>query len=98
MLLYSSNLAYRIHGFMSMTPYSQPYVGVKYLDSRLIIPRYSFAVLYSLVSVLSCPGKTCSPMVSIEQWYSRKSTALETHTVKRALHSPFTDWTIGTVI
>ncbi|GFX03557.1 uncharacterized protein TNCV_4751421 [Trichonephila clavipes] len=31
------------------------------------------------------------PKASIEQWNSRRSTAPETHTVKRALHSPFTD-------
>ncbi|GFY00803.1 hypothetical protein TNCV_2141951 [Trichonephila clavipes] len=37
-------------------------------------------------------------MASIEQWYSRRSTATETHTVKRALHIPFTDCTTGTVI
>ncbi|GFX07702.1 hypothetical protein TNCV_4159711 [Trichonephila clavipes] len=70
MPLYSSNLACRIYGFMSLTPYSQPQVGVKWSESRLITPCYSFPVLYSPVSVLSCPGKTCSPMVSIEQWYS----------------------------
>ncbi|GBM96539.1 hypothetical protein AVEN_16022-1 [Araneus ventricosus] len=29
MALYSSNLACRIHGFMNLTPYSQPPVGVK---------------------------------------------------------------------
>ncbi|GFX89008.1 hypothetical protein TNCV_2853081 [Trichonephila clavipes] len=32
------------------------------------------------------------PMTSIEQWYSRRSTAPETHTMKRALHNPFTDY------
>ncbi|GFY02610.1 hypothetical protein TNCV_3504901 [Trichonephila clavipes] len=48
-------------------------------------------VFYTPVSVLSCPGQTCSLMVTIEQWFSRRSTALETHTVKVALHSPFTD-------
>ncbi|GFU55651.1 hypothetical protein TNCV_1649641 [Trichonephila clavipes] len=37
-------------------------------------------------------------MTSIEQWYSRRSTAPETHTVKRALHKPFADCTTGTVI
>ncbi|GFS98243.1 hypothetical protein TNCV_944241 [Trichonephila clavipes] len=37
-------------------------------------------------------------MTSIEQWYSRRSRTSETHTVKRALHSPFADCTNGTVI
>ncbi|GFW16212.1 protocadherin-like wing polarity protein stan [Trichonephila clavipes] len=37
-------------------------------------------------------------MVSIEQWYSRRSTSLETHMVKRALHNLFTDCTTDTVI
>ncbi|GFT59265.1 hypothetical protein TNCV_3892081 [Trichonephila clavipes] len=36
--LYSSNLACRIHGFMSQMPYSQPPVGIKNLESRLITP------------------------------------------------------------
>ncbi|GFW57395.1 hypothetical protein TNCV_543091 [Trichonephila clavipes] len=49
-------------------------------------------------SLLSCPGKTYSPMVSIEQWYSRRSTAPETHTTKRVLHSSFIYYTTGTVI
>ncbi|GFV70178.1 hypothetical protein TNCV_2553221 [Trichonephila clavipes] len=44
------------------------------------------------------PGNTCSPMDSIEQWYSRKPMAPETLTVKRALHCPFTDCTTGTII
>ncbi|GFV29399.1 hypothetical protein TNCV_438181 [Trichonephila clavipes] len=47
--------------------------------------------LPSPVYVLSFPCKTCSPMVSIEQWYSRRSTAPKIHTVKRALHTPLTD-------
>ncbi|GFV83535.1 hypothetical protein TNCV_5120251 [Trichonephila clavipes] len=47
----------------------------------------------TLQSVLSYPGKTCSLMTSIEQWYSRRLTALETHTVKQALHSLFTEST-----
>ncbi|GFU34154.1 hypothetical protein TNCV_3199461 [Trichonephila clavipes] len=37
-------------------------------------------------------------MLSIEQWYSRRLTATKTQTVKRALQSPFTDCTTGTVI
>ncbi|GFW14574.1 hypothetical protein TNCV_2358981 [Trichonephila clavipes] len=37
-------------------------------------------------------------MVAIEKRYSRRSTASETHTVKRALHTPFTDCTTGPVI
>ncbi|GFU77547.1 histone-lysine N-methyltransferase SETMAR [Trichonephila clavipes] len=37
-------------------------------------------------------------MTIIEQWYCRRPTSPETHTVKRALHNPFTDCTIGTVI
>ncbi|GFX20927.1 uncharacterized protein TNCV_79821 [Trichonephila clavipes] len=36
-------------------------------------------------------------MASIEQWYSSRSTAPESLTVKRALHGPFTGWT-GTII
>ncbi|GFX52077.1 hypothetical protein TNCV_4654061 [Trichonephila clavipes] len=61
--------------------------------------HHSFPVLYTPVSVLSCPGKTCSLMKRrIEQWYSRMVTAPETHMVKLALHSSFTDSTTGTVI
>ncbi|GFT13056.1 mariner Mos1 transposase [Trichonephila clavipes] len=41
--------------------------------------------------------KTCSPVASIEQGYSRWSTAPETHTVKRELYSPFIDCTTATV-
>ncbi|GFV04106.1 hypothetical protein TNCV_917271 [Trichonephila clavipes] len=41
---------------------------------------------------------TCSPTGSTEQWYSRRSTAPETHTVKQASHSPFTDCMTGPVI
>ncbi|GFX63014.1 hypothetical protein TNCV_3465591 [Trichonephila clavipes] len=37
-------------------------------------------------------------MEIIEQCYSHRSTAPETHTVKRALNSPFTNCTTGTVI
>ncbi|GFU61206.1 transposable element Tc3 transposase [Trichonephila clavipes] len=33
-------------------------------------------------------------MARIEQWYSLRSMAPETHTVKRALHSPFTDYNL----
>ncbi|GFY22886.1 transposable element Tcb1 transposase [Trichonephila clavipes] len=80
MPLYVSNLECRIHDFMSLTPYFQPPVGVKQSESRIITPCYLFLALYSRFSVLSCPGKTCSPMAIIEQWYSRKSTAPETHT------------------
>ncbi|GBN11029.1 hypothetical protein AVEN_17607-1 [Araneus ventricosus] len=43
-------------------------------------------------------GKTCSPMGCIEQCYSHGSTAPEAHTVKRALHGPFTDCTTGVLI
>ncbi|GFU05438.1 uncharacterized protein TNCV_3290871 [Trichonephila clavipes] len=43
-------------------------------------------------------GKTWSPMASIEQCYSSRLMAPETHTAKRALHSPFTDCTTGTDI
>ncbi|GFU95070.1 hypothetical protein TNCV_4138541 [Trichonephila clavipes] len=60
---------------MSLKPYSLLSVGVKKSELRLITPCYSFPVLYTPVSVLSCPGKTCNPMVSIEQWYSRRLTA-----------------------
>ncbi|GFU64932.1 hypothetical protein TNCV_785831 [Trichonephila clavipes] len=35
---------------------------------------------------------------SIKPWYFCRSTAPETHTVKRALQSPFTDCTTGTII
>ncbi|GFU47883.1 hypothetical protein TNCV_4966961 [Trichonephila clavipes] len=37
-------------------------------------------------------------MASIEQWFFRRLTAPETHTVKRAFRSPFTDCMAGTVI
>ncbi|GFT59266.1 hypothetical protein TNCV_3892091 [Trichonephila clavipes] len=60
-------------------------------------PCYSFSVLYTLVSVLSCPGKTCSSMASIEQWYYLRAMAPKTHTVKQVLHSPFTDCRTGTI-
>ncbi|GFU43093.1 hypothetical protein TNCV_109161 [Trichonephila clavipes] len=52
----------------------------------------------TLQSVLSCPGKTCSLMASIEPWYSRRSTAPDTHTVKLELPTPFADCTTGIVI
>ncbi|GFT01195.1 uncharacterized protein TNCV_3373171 [Trichonephila clavipes] len=52
-----SNLACRIHGFMSLTPYSQFPVGVKKSESRLITRCYSFPVLYTPVSVLSCQAR-----------------------------------------
>ncbi|GFV55033.1 hypothetical protein TNCV_989461 [Trichonephila clavipes] len=42
-------------------------ISVKKSESRFITPCYSFPVLYPLVSELSCPGKTRSPMESIEQ-------------------------------
>ncbi|GFY18733.1 uncharacterized protein TNCV_2399531 [Trichonephila clavipes] len=45
------------------------------------------SLLHSPVSMISCPGKTCSSIASIEQWFSRRSMAPETHKVKRALHS-----------
>ncbi|GBN70799.1 hypothetical protein AVEN_172430-1 [Araneus ventricosus] len=44
MALYSSNLACRIHSFMSLTPYSQPPVDVKQSESRLITLCYLFPV------------------------------------------------------
>ncbi|GFW34748.1 hypothetical protein TNCV_953761 [Trichonephila clavipes] len=69
---------------MNLTSYSQPPVGGKLSKSRLITPCYSFPVFYTPVSMLSCPGKTCSLKASIEQWFSRRSTAPGTHTVKRA--------------
>ncbi|GFS63620.1 uncharacterized protein TNCV_1961791 [Trichonephila clavipes] len=47
--------------------------------------------LYSSLCAL-CPGKTSSPMVSIEQWYSRRPTAFETYTVMQALPSLFTNY------
>ncbi|GFW41693.1 hypothetical protein TNCV_9311 [Trichonephila clavipes] len=50
-----------------------------------------FLSLYTPVSELSCPSKTCHPMASTEQWYLRRSTAPKTHTVKQAFHSLFTD-------
>ncbi|GFY19991.1 hypothetical protein TNCV_2146841 [Trichonephila clavipes] len=71
-----SNMA-GLLGFMSLTPYSQPPVGIKYSGSRLIAPSYSFPVLYTPVTVLFGLDMTCSPMTSIEQWYSRRSTAPE---------------------
>ncbi|GFT44723.1 hypothetical protein TNCV_2845131 [Trichonephila clavipes] len=37
-------------------------------------------------------------MEGIEQWYSRMSVASETHTVKRASHSPFTDCTPSSTV
>ncbi|GFY21895.1 hypothetical protein TNCV_3295391 [Trichonephila clavipes] len=37
-------------------------------------------------------------MASIKQWYCRSLADTETHTVKRALHTPFTDCSTGTVI
>ncbi|GFX79708.1 uncharacterized protein TNCV_2746271 [Trichonephila clavipes] len=40
-----------IHGFMSLFPYPHPTVSVKWSESRLITPRYSFPVLYTPVSV-----------------------------------------------
>ncbi|GFW91116.1 hypothetical protein TNCV_1759901 [Trichonephila clavipes] len=83
---------------MSLTPYSQPLDRVKLSESRLMTPYYSFPVFYTPVYVLFCPGKKCSKMGRIDKWYSRSSTAPETHTVKRALHCPFTDCTTGTVI
>ncbi|GFX81427.1 hypothetical protein TNCV_142771 [Trichonephila clavipes] len=98
MPLYSSHIACKIHGFISLTPYSEPPDGVTKSELRLITPCYSFPVLYTPVSVLSCPGKTCSPMASIKQLYSRRLMAPETHTVKQALHSPFSDCMTGTVI
>ncbi|GFU85065.1 hypothetical protein TNCV_1553281 [Trichonephila clavipes] len=60
----------------------------------------------SLHAIISSPlhFTLCAPLprqnvqANIEQWYSRRSTAPETHTVERALHSPFTDCTTGTVI
>ncbi|GFT07624.1 hypothetical protein TNCV_4045731 [Trichonephila clavipes] len=76
----------------------KPPFGVKQLELILITPCYSFPALYTPVSVLSCSGKTCSPMASFGQRYSRRSTAAETHTMKRTLHSPFTDCMSGTVI
>ncbi|GFX76969.1 hypothetical protein TNCV_2258321 [Trichonephila clavipes] len=98
MSLYSSNLGCRIYGFMGLMSCSQPPVGVKYSESRLITPCYSFLVLYTPVSGLYCPGKTCSPVVTFKQWHSRRSKAPGTHTVKQELHNPFTDCTTDTVI
>ncbi|GFT75952.1 hypothetical protein TNCV_2098851 [Trichonephila clavipes] len=89
-------MAYRIYGVMILTPYPHLPIGVKYLESRLHATRFS--VLYTPVSVISCPGKTCRPMACIEQCYSGWSRALETLTMRRAWHSPFTDFTTGTVI
>ncbi|GBM15453.1 Clavesin-1 [Araneus ventricosus] len=37
-------------------------------------------------------------MACIEQWFPRGSTAPEAHTMKRALHGPFTDCTAGALI
>ncbi|GFU68685.1 hypothetical protein TNCV_309001 [Trichonephila clavipes] len=56
------------------------------------VPNCLQEVLY--IPVSACPGKTRSPMVSIEQWHSCRSTAPEIDTV----HTPFTDCTTGTVI
>ncbi|GFW63168.1 hypothetical protein TNCV_581081 [Trichonephila clavipes] len=56
-----------------------------------------FPVLYTSVSVLSCSGKMCTPMTSIEQWYSRRSMAPDPHTVKRPSNSPFADCTTDSV-
>ncbi|GFX15011.1 uncharacterized protein TNCV_4897791 [Trichonephila clavipes] len=67
-------------------------------ESRLITPCYSFPVLHTPVSELSCPGKTRSPMASIKPGYSHRSMTPETSMVKRKLRSPFTDCTTGTVI
>ncbi|GFV76644.1 hypothetical protein TNCV_4728641 [Trichonephila clavipes] len=40
---------------------------------------------------------TCSLMASIKQWYSRRSTAPQTHMVKRRLRNLFIDCTTGTI-
>ncbi|GFV52273.1 hypothetical protein TNCV_3197731 [Trichonephila clavipes] len=54
MSLYTLNLDCRIHGFMRMTLYPQPHVGVKYLESRLITPSDSFpSPLHSSLYALS---------------------------------------------
>ncbi|GFY07825.1 HTH_Tnp_Tc3_2 domain-containing protein [Trichonephila clavipes] len=68
------------------------------IPQQLYVPIHIMGVIYTSVSVLSCPSKMCSPMVSIEQWYSRRLTAPKTHTVKQVLHSPLTDSTTGTAI
>ncbi|GFS62448.1 hypothetical protein TNCV_1262401 [Trichonephila clavipes] len=47
---WSSNLTCRIHDFMSLSPYSEPPVGVKQSESRLITPCYTFPPLGSLCS------------------------------------------------
>ncbi|GFU93492.1 uncharacterized protein TNCV_2200701 [Trichonephila clavipes] len=68
------------------------------INQQLYIPNCIEGVLYTPVSVLSYPGKTYNPIACIEQWYSRRSMAPETHTVKQTLHCLFTDCITGTVI
>ncbi|GFX56709.1 hypothetical protein TNCV_494571 [Trichonephila clavipes] len=53
MLLYRSKMACRIHGFLSLTLYSQPPVGVEKSESKLITQCYSFQILYTPVSLCS---------------------------------------------
>ncbi|GFU05477.1 uncharacterized protein TNCV_3291191 [Trichonephila clavipes] len=68
------------------------------ITQELYVPNCIAKVLYTPVSILSCPGKMCSLVASFERWYFRKSMASETHTVKQALHSPFTYYATGIVI
>ncbi|GFT75385.1 hypothetical protein TNCV_3393831 [Trichonephila clavipes] len=49
--------------------------------------RFQCSTVQSLCYLVQ--EKTCTKITSIEQWYSRRSTAPENHTVKRVLHCPF---------
>ncbi|GFV71966.1 HTH_Tnp_Tc3_2 domain-containing protein [Trichonephila clavipes] len=83
MSLYSSNLKWKIHDFMCLTPYSQPLSSTfssQNQDSSLHATRFQFSTLQSLCSLTQARGTA--------QWQA----------FERALHSPFTDCTTGNVI
>ncbi|GFU77694.1 hypothetical protein TNCV_1814361 [Trichonephila clavipes] len=50
-----------------LVPCSQPPVGVKQSESRLITECYSFPNFYTPVSLLSYPDKACNP-VFLKLW------------------------------
>ncbi|GFV59167.1 hypothetical protein TNCV_2339081 [Trichonephila clavipes] len=63
------------------------------ITQKIYVSNCIEEVLYTPISVISCPGKTFNTKASIEH----RSTAPETHTVKGELRSSFTDCTTGTV-
>ncbi|GFV47770.1 transposable element Tcb2 transposase [Trichonephila clavipes] len=93
MLLYISNLACRTHGSINLTPYSQPPIGVKSSRSRNSLLHATHVQTSTLQSLCSCRGKIrckmCSPMASIEQCYSCRSTAPEAHEGPLCLLEPY---------